>query len=118
MKKCISLKNISKSYIIYQDRANTLKDLFTRMKKNKYKLNKVLDNVSLDIYKGQLVGLIGKNGSGKSTILKLITKIIYPDSGEIITNGKISSLLELGAGFDENFTGRQNIYFCQRRSGS
>jgi len=65
----------------------------------------------LDIKKGDTVALIGTNGSGKSTLLKLMTKIIYPTSGEIQTCGKLTSLLELGAGFHPDFTGRENIYF-------
>ena len=71
----------------------------------------VLKDVSLTIKNGEAVALIGVNGSGKSTLLKLMTKIIYPTKGEIITNGKLTSLLELGAGFHPDFSGRENIYF-------
>ena len=70
-----------------------------------------LDGINLEIKKGESVALIGTNGSGKSTLLKLMTKIIYPTKGKIITNGKLTSLLELGAGFHDDFTGRENIYF-------
>ena len=71
----------------------------------------VLIDVSLTIKKGEAVALIGVNGSGKSTLLKLMTKIIYPNKGKIVTNGKLTSLLELGAGFHPDFSGRENIYF-------
>jgi len=71
----------------------------------------VLKDISLDIVKGETVGLIGTNGSGKSTLLKLMTKIIYPNAGTVETQGKLTSLLELGAGFHPDFTGRENIYF-------
>ena len=109
--KCVSFKNVCKKYRIYNEKNRTLKEYFTRMKKTKDNDNIVLDNVSFDIFEGESVGIIGNNGVGKSTILKLISKIIYEDSGEIKVNGKVASLLELGAGFDEDFTGRQNIYF-------
>ena len=68
-------------------------------------------NINLDIKKGETVALIGTNGSGKSTLLKLMTKILYPNKGTVETNGKLTSLLELGAGFHQDFTGRENIYF-------
>ena len=71
----------------------------------------VLKNINLNIKKGETVALIGVNGSGKSTLLKLMTKIIYPNKGKVITHGKLTSLLELGAGFHQDFTGRENIYF-------
>ncbi len=70
-----------------------------------------MKDVSIDIKKGETVGLVGVNGSGKSTLLKLMTKIIYPNKGKVITHGKLTSLLELGAGFHQDFTGRENIYF-------
>ena len=75
-----------------------------------YQNNKVFKNLSFSIKKGEYLCIIGKNGSGKSTLLKLITKIIYPDSGSIKINGKVSSLIELGAGFHPDMTGRENIY--------
>ena len=71
----------------------------------------ILKDINLTIKKGEVVGLIGINGSGKSTLLKLMTKIIYPDKGTIKTHGKLTSLLELGAGFHPDFSGRENIYF-------
>ena len=71
----------------------------------------IFNNVNLLVVYGEKVALLGKNGSGKSTLLKLMTKIIYPTSGKITVNGKLTSLLELGAGFHPDFTGRENIYF-------
>ncbi len=70
-----------------------------------------MKNINLEIKKGETVALIGTNGSGKSTLLKMMTKIIYPTKGKIQTYGKLTSLLELGAGFHQDFTGRENIYF-------
>ena len=79
-------------------------------KRNKYEVNQVLDGVSFDIKKGEAVGLIGKNGCGKSTTLKLLNRIMYPTSGTIRVNGRVSSLIELGAGFHPDMSGRENIY--------
>ena len=70
-----------------------------------------MKDINLTINKGETVALIGVNGSGKSTLLKLLTKIIYPNKGKIIINGRLTSLLELGAGFHPDFSGRENIYF-------
>ncbi|MBS5864471.1 MAG: ABC transporter ATP-binding protein [Clostridium sp.] len=80
-------------------------------KRNRKEVREVLKGINLNIKKGEAVALIGVNGSGKSTLLKLMTKIIYPNKGKIITNGKLTSLLELGAGFHADFSGRENIYF-------
>ena len=71
----------------------------------------VLKGINLEINRGEFCVLLGPSGSGKSTLLKLITKIIYPTQGKIMTNGKVTSLLELGAGFHPDFSGRENIYF-------
>lgn len=107
----IKVSNMSKDFIIYGDKANTLKERIVRFAKNKKEVRNVLKNINIEIKKGETVALIGVNGSGKSTLLKLITKIIYPNKGSIKVNGKISSLLELGAGFHPDFSGRENIYF-------
>ena len=107
----IVVKNMSKDFIIYGDKANTLKERIIRFGKNKKEIRHILKNINIEIKKGETVALIGVNGSGKSTLLKLITKIIYPNKGSIKVNGKISSLLELGAGFHPDFSGRENIYF-------
>lgn len=107
----IIVENVSKKFKIYYDKPNTLKERLIFWNKSKINYHQVLSNINLDIKKGETVALIGVNGSGKSTLLKLMTKIIYPTSGKVITNGKLTSLLELGAGFHQDFTGRENIYF-------
>lgn len=106
----IEVQHISKSFKISYDKSKTLKDKIIFAKKDKYEIHHVLDDVSFTIEKGEAVGLIGHNGCGKSTTLKLLTRIIYPDSGEISIDGRVSSLLELGAGFHPDMTGRENIY--------
>ncbi len=107
----IKVDNVSKRFKIYYDKPNTLKERLVFWNKTKVDYHEVLKNINLTIKKGETVALIGVNGSGKSTLLKLMTKIIYPTEGKIITNGKLTSLLELGAGFHPDFTGRENIYF-------
>lgn len=107
----INVKNVEKSFKIYSDKGYTLKEKLLFFKqRNSYTRHEVLKGVTLEIEKGEVVGLVGHNGCGKSTLLKLMTKIIYPDKGKIEINGKISSLLELGAGFHPDMTGRENIY--------
>ena len=108
----IKVDHVYKSFNIYYDRANTLKEraLFWMRNKRKEK-REVLKDITLDIKKGETVALIGVNGSGKSTLLKLMTQIIFPNKGTIETHGKLTSLLELGAGFHPDFSGRENIYF-------
>ena len=109
--KAIIVDNVSKRFKVYYDKPNTLKERLVFWNKTKVNYHQVLKNINIDIKKGETVALIGVNGSGKSTLLKLMTKIIYPTSGKVITNGKLTSLLELGAGFHPDFTGRENIYF-------
>ena len=107
----ISVENVEKSFKIYKDKGFTLKERILFFKsRNAYVKNNILRGISFDIEKGDILGIVGKNCSGKSTLLKLITKIIYPDSGSIKINGKVSSLIELGAGFHPDMTGRENIY--------
>ncbi len=110
----IKATHVSKDFKLYYDKAHTLKEkllFFSKKNKNKNDILHVLKDINLEIKKGESVALIGTNGSGKSTLLKLMTRIIYPNKGRITTNGKLTSLLELGAGFHEDFTGRENIYF-------
>ncbi len=108
----IIVNNVHKSFNVYLDKSNTLKEsLLSMFKRNKKEKRVVLDGINLKISKGECVALIGTNGSGKSTLLKLMTRIIYPNKGKIITKGKLTSLLELGAGFHPDFSGRENIYF-------
>lgn len=111
-KVVVRCKNVNKKFKLFYDKANTLKEkLLFFKKRNRNDELHILKDVNLDIYKGETVGLIGVNGSGKSTLLKMIAKIIYPTSGTIETYGKIASLIELGAGFHPDFSGRENIYF-------
>jgi ABC-type polysaccharide/polyol phosphate transport system ATPase subunit len=108
----IIVTDVTKSFDVYFDRSNTVKEsLLSLFKRNKKEKRIVLQDINLKIKKGEAVALIGVNGSGKSTLLKLMTKIIYPNKGKIVTNGKLTSLLELGAGFHPDFSGRENIYF-------
>ena len=110
-KNAIEVKNVYKQFKVEYDRARTLKDKLLFWNRGKTEYHEVLKDINLNIKKGETVALIGVNGSGKSTLLKMMTKIIYPTSGTITTNGKLTSLLELGAGFHIDFTGRENIYF-------
>lgn len=113
MKKtnAIEVKNMTKSFKLFYDKPSTLKERLVFWNHKKAETRTVLDNINIEIKKGETVALIGVNGSGKSTLLKLMTKIIYPTKGKLETNGKLTSLLELGAGFHPDFTGRENIYF-------
>lgn len=111
IEKAIEVKNVTKSFKLFYDKPSTLKERLVFWNKKKADVRIILNNISLEIKKGETVALIGVNGSGKSTLLKMMTKIIYPTKGTIKTNGKITSLLELGAGFHPDFTGRENIYF-------
>ena len=107
----IKVENMSKSFKLFYDKPSTLKERLVFWNKKKSETRTVLSDINLEIIKGETVALVGTNGSGKSTLLKLMTKIIYPTKGKIITQGKLTSLLELGAGFHPDFTGRENIYF-------
>ena len=107
----IKVENVYKRFKLVYDKPFTLKERLVFWNKTKVGYHDVLNGIDLEIKKGETVALIGVNGSGKSTLLKLMTKIIYPTSGKITTNGKLTSLLELGAGFHPDFTGRENIYF-------
>ncbi|MCG7407941.1 ABC transporter ATP-binding protein [Paenibacillus sp. ACRRX] len=106
----IKVNNLDKSFKIYHDKPTTLKEKVLFIKKKTYKELHILKNINLSVQKGEMIALIGHNGSGKSTLLKLLTKIIRPDSGQISITGRVSSLLELGAGFHPDFTGKENIY--------
>lgn len=112
MNKNISIKvqNLTKIYHLYDKPQDRVKEAFNPFSKNYHRDFYALDNVSFEVKKGETVGIIGKNGAGKSTLLKMITGVLTPTSGSIEVNGKISSLLELGTGFNPNMTGYQNIY--------
>ncbi len=106
----IEVRNVTKKFKIYHDKGNMLKEKALHWSRNKYEERKVLNGISFDVKKGEAIGLVGHNGCGKSTTLKLLTRIIYPDSGIIEMCGRVSSLLELGAGFHPDLSGRENIY--------
>lgn len=109
MDTVIEIKNISKIYNLYNKPSDRLKEaLFSR--KSRHTEFAALNDVSFNVNKGEILGIIGKNGSGKSTILKIITNVLTPTSGECIVKGKIAALLELGAGFNMEYTGIENIY--------
>ena len=106
----ISVNQVTKSFKVYMDKGSQLKERLLFKKRNRYEDRQVLKGISFEIKRGQAVGLIGKNGCGKSTTLKLLTKIIYPNSGTIEMKGRVSSLIELGAGFHPDMSGRENIF--------
>ncbi len=106
----IEVNDIHKSFKMYHDKSFTLKEKLIFKNRSKHEKHKVLKGVNLTIKKGEVIGLVGENGCGKSTLLKLMTRIMYPEKGIIKINGKVSSLLELGAGFHPDMTGRENIY--------
>lgn len=112
MKKNISIKieNISKIYNLYDSPKDRLKEVLHIGSKTRHKEYLALDNISFEIKSGETIGIIGTNGAGKSTLLKLITGVATPTSGKIEVNGRISALLELGAGFNLEYTGIENIY--------
>lgn len=107
-KVVIKFHNVTKRYKLYKNDKKRFLGLF--FKNISYKDKRAVNNVSFDIKKGECVALFGKNGAGKSTILKLITGVTFPTEGEIEVNGRVSALLELTSGFDPEFTGRENIY--------
>lgn len=104
----ISFNNVTKIYKLYSSTRKRLLAIF--LKKIPYKEKKAVDNVNFEIKRGDSVALFGKNGAGKSTVLKMITGVTFPTSGEITVNGRVSALLELTSGFDMEFSGRENIY--------
>lgn len=112
MKKkiAIQVKNLDKIYKLYDKPSDRMKEALGLSKKKKYKEHHALDQVDLTIYQGETVGIIGTNGSGKSTILKIITGVLNPSGGKVTVNGRISALLELGAGFNMEYNGIENIY--------
>jgi teichoic acid transport system ATP-binding protein len=106
----IEVKNLTKLYKLYDKPMDRLKDSLGLVRKAKFKEHRALNNVSLSVKKGETVGIIGTNGSGKSTILKIITGVLSPTEGEVHVDGHISALLELGAGFNMEYNGIDNIY--------
>ena len=108
-KPAITVKDLKKVYKLYDKPSDRFKEAFGLTRK-KAKEHYALNGVSLEIFQGETVGIIGTNGSGKSTILKIITGVLSPTSGEVSVNGRISALLELGAGFNMDYNGIENVY--------
>ena len=109
-KKAIQVQHLTKMYKLYEKPSDRLKESLGLSRKKKYREHYALRDVNFDIEEGECVGIIGTNGSGKSTILKIITGVLSPTEGEVKVNGRISALLELGAGFNMEYTGLENIY--------
>jgi len=104
----IDVKNVTKTYKLYKsDKARVLGAIFKGIP---HKRKNAVDHANFTIRRGESVAIFGKNGAGKSTILKMITSVVFPTEGEIVVNGVVSALLELTSGFDPEFTGRDNIY--------
>lgn len=108
----ISVRGVTMNFNMPKEKVDSVKEYLIRKLKRRLSYDKftALDNISIDIEKGEVLGIIGLNGSGKSTLLKVISGILKPSDGEVITNGTISPLIELGAGFDPDLTTRENIF--------
>lgn len=106
----IEVHDLKKKFKVYRDKGNTLKEKVLFWNRNRYETRWVLNGISFQVRKGEAVGLIGPNGCGKSTTLKLLNRIIYPNGGTVKISGRVSSLIELGAGFHPDMSGRENIY--------
>lgn len=112
MQSVVKLDNVTKTYKLYKNDRDRFWSTFR--KSVQYKEKTALKNINIDIGAGESVALFGRNGAGKSTILKMVTGVTYPTTGEVTVKGRVGALLELTSGFDPEFTGRENIYFkCQ-----
>ncbi len=107
----ISSKNLTKVYKLYKNPKDRLKEAFSLSGKIYHKDFFALKDINLEIKRGEVIGIVGKNGSGKSTLLKILSRVLTPSSGEYMVKGKVSSLLELGSGFNPELTGLENVYF-------
>lgn len=113
----IKVENVTKIYKLYDKPMDRLKESLGLSKKIQCREHYALNDVSFDVKRGETVGIIGTNGSGKSTILKIITGVLNPTAGNVVVNGRISALLELGAGFNQEFTGIENVYLNGTMNG-
>ena len=111
-RKIIEVKDVSMQFRLTDDKILSLKEFVTRKLRGKITVNEfwALKNISFDVYQGEVVGIIGRNGAGKSTILKIISGILKPTKGNVSCSGNIVPMLELGSGFDSDLTGRENIF--------
>lgn len=110
MAAAIEIEGLSKSFRLYRQKLNSVKERMLNLGRNRYEEFKALDDIHLEIEAGTTVGLLGHNGSGKSTLLKCIAGIIQPTAGAVRTTGRLAALLELGAGFHPELSGRENVY--------
>ncbi|MEG2651333.1 MAG: ABC transporter ATP-binding protein, partial [Eubacterium sp.] len=108
--KAIKIDNISKVYHLYEKPKDRLKETFSLSRKKYHDDFYALNNISFEVQEGECFGIVGKNGSGKSTLLKIITGVLTPTSGSVTMSGRVAALLELGAGFNQEYTGIENIY--------
>ena len=106
----IKINNLTKTYKLYDKPFDRVKEAFDFSHKDYSKEKSVLNDVNIEINRGEVVGIVGTNGAGKSTLLKIVTGVLTPTSGNIEINGKIAALLELGTGFNPEFTGIKNIF--------
>ncbi len=106
----VTVDNVSVRFRLYHERNNSLKSAVMRGRRSVHEDFEALHNVSLEIPAGSTFGIVGRNGAGKSTLLKCIARILYPDSGRIVTRGRMASMLELGSGFHPELSGRENVY--------
>lgn len=106
----IKTENLGKSYRLYGDNASRLKEAIDPFRRKRHTVHHALSGINLEIHKGETVGIIGVNGSGKSTLLKILTGVVTPSEGTLKVEGKLSALLELGAGFNPEYSGLENIY--------
>lgn len=106
----IIVDHVKKHFKVFLDKGQSFKERLLFRNRRRYENRQVLRDISFTVKRGEAVGLIGHNGCGKSTTLKLLTRILYPDSGTITIKGRVSSLIELGAGFHPDMSGRENIY--------
>lgn len=106
----IAVKDLSKNYRLYNSKMERMKEALSPFGKKYHVLHKALDGITFQVNKGETVGIIGTNGSGKSTLLKILTGVVSPSGGDVSIEGRISALLELGAGFNPDYTGLENIY--------
>ena len=110
MANAIAVRGVSKRFRLYHEKKTSLKERFVRLGRSSYEDFWALRDIELEIPQGSTVGLLGHNGSGKSTLLKCIAGILQPTEGEIVTTGRIAALLELGAGFHPDLSGRENVF--------
>ena len=106
----IEVQDLSKRFKLYHEKATSLKERVVNFRKNAYEDFWALKDVSFEVKEGETVGIVGRNGSGKSTLLKCVTGILRPTSGQVVLRGQLSSLLELGAGFQSELSGRDNVF--------